>query len=941
MPEKTAMDARHWHGFTTAIGEVLRPEQCISDLPRRLAYSTDASFYTLIPQLVLQLDNLAEVRQVLRLATQWSIPLTFRAAGTSLSGQAISDSVLLTLSTKWQQAEVLEQGARIRMQPGLIGAKANAALAPLGYKIGPDPASINTCKIGGIAANNASGMCCGIVHNSYHTLADMTLVLADGSMLNTHDEQSVSQFRQTHKALLDGLASLRDRVRADAILSQRIRHQYRLKNTMGYGLNALLDYTDPLAILTHLMIGSEGTLGFIGELTLHTVKVAPLRATGLFLFENASAACACIASLKQLGAAAVELMDARALRRVADMLNTYSTAPVADTAVALLIDVTDSNAPALATRLANIMAALEQSARVQVMCPFTQVSEEIERLWQIRKGLFPAVGAIRESGSTVIIEDIAFGLADLAAGLGALDTLFTRHGYDEAIVFGHALDGNVHFVFTQKFETAEDIARYQAFMQEVSTLVVEQFAGTLKAEHGTGRNMAPFLTQQWGSAAVQVMQQIKHLIDPAGILNPGVIINPNKHAHLQHLKQLPAVDPIVDKCIECGFCEPQCPSRNLTLTPRQRIALMRRASLLPVAARAEVEKAFGYLADTTCAATGMCATSCPVGIDTGAWIKQRRALHTPDAASFMANHLALTHRASRSALSTVSWLAKTIPVSMLETASQRAHEISRALPVYHRYVPAGATTVMPTSAGYKDKVVYVPGCPNRLFAAPPGYDPLPDVVVRLLNKAGIEVIIPAKYSRYCCGQPWRSKGNIAAASHHEAAMSSLLASYTEQGRWPVITDASPCALNLDTQQGLNIVELAEFLLTTVVPRLEISPHPEPLMLHVSCSSQQLDGGKSLRTLAKRLSVEVTEAQDISCCGFAGDKGFTCPQLNESALASLAGQIPPRTQWGFSNSRTCEIGLTKAAGIHYQHIAYLLDKVSESLPSNFSGAVYAP
>ena len=257
--------------FSHDINKILSPEHIITRYIQRFAYGTDASFYRVVPKMVIKIDNEKALRQTLKLALQHKIPVTFRAAGTSLSGQAITDSVLIVLSPKWNNITIAEQGKQVTLQPGVIGAHANQALASYGYKIGPDPASINSCKIGGIAANNASGMCCGVKQNSYHTLCDMTLVLADGTVLDTADVKSVTAFENSHGPLLDGLRVLHEQVRQDQTLAEKIRHKYRLKNTTGYGINALLDFEQPLDMLKHLMIGSEGTLGFIADITYHTV----------------------------------------------------------------------------------------------------------------------------------------------------------------------------------------------------------------------------------------------------------------------------------------------------------------------------------------------------------------------------------------------------------------------------------------------------------------------------------------------------------------------------------------------------------------------------------------------------------------------------------------------------------------------------------------------
>ncbi|MDX1554166.1 MAG: FAD-linked oxidase C-terminal domain-containing protein, partial [Marinobacter sp.] len=542
-----------------AIKELVPATRVYDDPLSTLAYGTDASFYRLIPGVVVKVESEEEVVSLLAIARRFSAPVTFRAAGTSLSGQAISDSILLVLGDQWKDHDIRDEGRQIRLQPGIIGAQANAWLAPYGYKIGPDPASINACKIGGIVANNASGMCCGTAQNTYHTLASMRLVLADGAVVDTEDFASVEVFRSSHAPLLAELEQLAAETRANTELADRIRHKYRLKNTTGLSLNALVDYSDPLDILTHLMVGSEGTLGFVSSVTYNTVPDYPNKATALLVFTNADSCCRAAALLRSQPVAAVELLDRRSLRSVQDKPGLPEWIHgLSEDACALLIETRAPDATILQEQLVQVRAALAEFP-VEEKVDFTTDPKVSDLLWAIRKGTFPAVGAVRPTGTTVIIEDVTFPLDQLAEGVKRLQALFVKHAYDNAIIFGHALEGNLHFVFPQGFDDPDEVARYDAFMKDVSQLVAVEFGGSLKAEHGTGRNMAPFVELEWGHDAWELMWKIKGLLDPDNLLNPDVVLSRDPDIHLKNLKPLPAADPLIDKCIECGFCEPVCP----------------------------------------------------------------------------------------------------------------------------------------------------------------------------------------------------------------------------------------------------------------------------------------------------------------------------------------------------------------------------------------------
>ncbi|GAB3515289.1 FAD-binding and (Fe-S)-binding domain-containing protein [Photobacterium alginatilyticum] len=927
-------------------------KRIITDPTLTLAYGTDASFYRLVPKLILQLDTLDEVVYAIKACYNLNIPVTFRAAGTSLSGQALSDSVLITLTNNWRNHKILNGGEQIWLQPGVIGAEANKFLTPYGRKIGPDPASINTCKIGGIAANNASGMCCGTAQNSYKTLAGMTIVLADGTILNTLDADSVAQFKQSHQELLADLSALAQHCHDTPELADKIRHKYRLKNTTGYSLNSLVDYDDPIEILQHLMIGSEGTLGFIADITYNTVVDHAFKASGLFVFADIEKTCLAVSELSKTNVAAVELMDSRSLASVADepgmpdfiaQLGANGNAEAA----ALLIEIHAENEEALSsqgealTSLINAYSPIEQVA-------FSRDANVCAQLWGIRKGLFPAVGAVRETGTTVIIEDVAFPIEQLAPAVRELQELFIKYHYHEAIIFGHALAGNLHFVFTQAFDTEEEVERYSAFMDAVAQLVAVDYQGSLKAEHGTGRNMAPFVELEWGAEGYALMQKIKRIFDSTGILNPGVILNDDHQAHVKDLKEMPAADTLIDKCIECGFCEPVCPSRNLSLTPRQRNTVFREISRLrrtdedPVRL-AEMEKSFKYQGINTCAATGLCADRCPVGINTGDLMRKLREDHSGMAKSiarWTANNFNGITAATRVGLSAANGMHSVLGSKNMQALSKAAHKLSgQKIPLWTPHMPRSAGKMPKPEALIihsvsKQKVVYFPSCASRnMGTEKKAMDarPLAEVTMSLLAKAGYEVVLPNDLNSQCCGMPYKSKGFVDTANSKAKQLEEALWAASEQGTLPVLMDTSPCAsLSKDTlRKDITIYEPFKFVADFVMPRLDITPQDEPVMLHITCTSRRKGLAGVMQQVTEACANQVIIPEDIQCCGFAGDKGFTTPELNESALSPLKAQVPDNCKEGYSNSRTCEIGLSEHSGIEYRSILYLVDKVSQA------------
>jgi D-lactate dehydrogenase len=891
----------------------------VLDTPaERIAHAHDAGFYRLIPRAVVYPQGEPEVAALFGLSHELGIPLTFRGAGTSLSGQAISDGVLVDLSRAFGLVHPEEGGARVRVQPGAIGGHVNAALQQYGRKMGPDPASIHTCRLGGILSNNASGMCCGVQQNAYHTLQSLTFVLPSGTRVDTADPAADTRLRAAEPALHQGLLDLKRLLETDAPLAARIRAKYRMKNTTGYSLNAFLDFERPVDIFAHLLIGAEGTLAFISEAVLRTVPDLPVKVTGLLLFEDMPAACASIVPLRDAGAKALELMDRASLRSVEDKPGMPASFKLlGPRAAALLVEFQEEKG---ADEAALSSAALAACAALPLLVParFSGDPAEQAKLWLVRQGLFPSVGAVRKSGTTVIIEDVAFPLDRLARAADQLTGLFARHGYAEAIVFGHAKDGNLHFVITQSFNDAAAVDRYARFIDDLVALVLSH-GGALKAEHGTGRNMAPFVEAEWGTEALSIMRRLKQLADPRGLLNPGVILPAGPRAHLDDLKPMPTVEAEVDTCIECGFCEPRCPSRELTLTPRQRIVLRREMARLrsggaeAAGSLAQLEEEWPYLALDTCAVDGLCATSCPVGIDTGLLTKRLRG----------EGHSGAAHALARSVATGFAGV---------EALVRGGVALGRAL--HLKEMPASPSRT-PRPNGAPHKAVYFPSCVARTMGGA-----LQETIARVSARAGVPVQVPDDAGGVCCGVPFSSKGYGEAHALAANQAISRMWTWSDGGRLPIVIDTSPCtygllhsreALEADNQQRfdeLRILDSVAFAHDQVLPGLQVRRRVASVALHPVCSLIKLGLTGKLQAVAQACSENVCVPREAGCCGFAGDRGYLVPELTASATAREAAAVLAADHDGYySSSRTCEIGMGRATGRPYRSIWYLLDEAT--------------
>lgn len=942
-PEDLEALKPEYQEYFHAIRERIPADRVIIDPVRRYAYGVDASLYSITPQIVVQARSIDEVSFLVQEAGKRHIAVTFRAAGTSLCGQALTDSVLIMATEGWQDYHIDDGGAKITLEPGIIGAMANSYLAPYQRKIGPDPASIKHAMIGGMAANNASGMCCGTSDNSYKTVLDLKLVFADGSVLDTADDTSVRTWSKAHESIVKELMAIHDEIAADPELKELIAHKYKIKNTTGYSLNSFIDFDNPIDILKHVIIGSEGTLALIAEITYRTVVEAKYKASALVFFPSLRESCRAVHDLTRPLVAAGELLDRVSLKSIEDwdgIPEVIRTLP--DGAAAILIETRADDHETLEKRIAETK---EVVGKYEILYPieFTEDPNVYGLYWQIRAGIFPAVGGVRTIGTTVIIEDVAFPRDDLADGVMALRQCMDDHGYGDGIIYGHVLDGNVHFVITQDFETDKGKAQYQKFIEDVCDLVATNFHGSLKAEHGTGRNMAPFVELEWGKKAYALMKRIKKAFDPETTLNPDVIITKNGLVFMEHIKSMKPVHEIVDRCIECGYCQVMCPSHLLTLSPRQRTAVQREISRLRITGEdperlKRFEEDYEYLGDETCAVDGLCQTTCPLSINTGAFTKELRHSHMTPArlsgAEKMAANFETASSAVRLGLTGANVAHSIFGSQLMSFVAKKTRSITGdKLPLWNPWMPkAGKLPTQPAQKG-RTKVVYFPSCTTRMMGPAKGdYDQrhLSAVMMELCDRAGYDVIIPENVARYCCGMPFESEGVFEVADKLAKELEGVLLKASNNGEIPILCDMSPCTYRMQhtMDERLKIYDTVEFLHDFIIDKLPIHKIDRTIMLHMTCSAVKMGLQKKFLDIADRCVTKVVVPDKVKCCGFSGDKGFSIPELNKSALTHLNEAIPEGCDHGYSNSRTCEIGLSAKAGFPYQSIAYLVDECSK-------------
>ena len=991
--------------FLSDLRQFIPSDRIYTDELRTLGWGTDASFYRQIPKVVIRSDGEEEISKIVRACKKYKLPFTFRAAGTSLSGQSCTDSVLIVAGKHWEKYEIGPNQDTIKLQPGIVGARVNEILKPYKRVFPPDPASIGSAMVGGIVINNASGMNCGVHANSDRMMVSARIILTDGTVLDTGDEKSKEAFRKSHPEFLKKIEDLRDKVRADEALASRIRTKYSIKNVTGLNLRPLIAYDDPFDIIAHSMVGSEGTLAFLSEVTMKTLYDYPFKASAMLYFYTMKESCEAVVAMKKMKAGEEDLkMSAENLVvKSAEMLDYMSLNSVDDPVflqykkdvdagkipgvepgdyhnlTAILTETKGVTHEQLLEKIDKIKECLGQF-KLYIPAEFTEDPKIYGKYWAIRSGIFPSVGGTRPIGTSCLIEDVAFPIESLPEATVKLQKLIADHGYDDACIYGHAFEGNYHFILNQSFADEHEVARYAEMMRDVAKLVVEEYDGSLKAEHGTGRNMAPFVKYEWREPAYEVMKELKAIFDPEGLLNQGVIFNDDPECFIKCLKPLPVLDfdfasvpdgghylmdpslstaketieqvKRANKCIECGFCEVNCMSCGLTLSSRMRIAVQREIRELESTGKnpervATLKKQYKYYGDQTCATDGLCSTSCPMKINTGELTHIIRQMDMNNNAvgykigEFAANHMAGIKSGLRVVLDVAHLghitLGPTLMTHVCRTMNKMGLPLwTTAMPKKHRQPKKSDLTqfIIEKSVPQKEeehlplKVVYFPSCINQTMGQSKFHGKkhdLVDEVIQLCAKAGYEVIFPEGMERMCCGQIWESKGMLDIADRKSAELEKALWEASEQGKYPVLCGQSPCLHRMKkVMKKMKLYEPAEFIMKYLAPRLDFHPIDRHIALHLTCSTRQMGVADDLIALAKMCSNNVYLPEGVGCCGFAGDRGFTFPELNKYGLRKLRPQIEANhIEVGYSNSRTCEIGLESNTGIPYMNIVYLV------------------
>lgn len=907
-------------------------------------YSRAADFFEYRPMAVVKARTEDEVKAVLPTANEYGVPVTFRAAGTSLAGQCLGTGIICDISGGFQEIEVRDNGNLVWCQPGPTGEMVDRILQPYGRRIGPDPGSLTSARMGGIVANNASGMSAGVKFNCYHMLHSMRVILLDGNVYDSAVEDDHVRFESEQQHLAAGLLKLRRELLQDDALVEKIKKKFSIKCTTGYGINALVDFERPLDIFVHLMVGSEGTLGFVSEVVLKTLPLDPARTTSLLLFKEISSCAAAVPVLEDYGAKALELMNdncMKALHSVSGLPDFAYTAPPGT--CSLLVDFWCESREEIEKLLPEIEPKVRRLNGLINMSPFTRRPEEHHTLWDARSKMFGLLGELRDPGTTLLTEDMAVHLDNLVPFVQGLEALHAKHGYGKALIVGHISAGNLHFILIENLQDKKAMARYKAFILDAVALVADDLGGSLKAEHGTGRAVAPFVEREWGAAAYGIMKKLKSLADPDRLLNPDVIISDDPDLYFKNPKGAPQVWDGIDKCVECGFCEHVCPSRLPALTPRQRIQASRRHAAHLKARRPKQARdlwhQYQYAGIQMCAADGMCHTQCPVDINTGLWTDRLRAQDAVrierGLATFIAHHFGVVEEALRSAMDMGS-LADHLG-HLTEHVTKALRFLVPSAPVWSKAMGAAPPEIH-REVDDPD-FVYYPACVSRIMgSSAAGKKPVAETVLEIADRAGIKLLLPKDAKGTCCGQIWEHKGLEGGFAVMANRIVERMWQWSRRGRIPIVCDVSTCAMTLLNDlapvltkdnalryKKLHILDINEWLKEDALPKLNVSSKLKSVVLHPTCGCVQTNNDGTMREVAEACAQKVTVPLNWGCCGVAGDRGFLHPELSDGAMHYELEEVARESYDGYySVARTCEIGLSQRSAKNYESIVYLVE-----------------
>ena len=779
------------------------------------AYATAACIYRIRPRAVVVPKHAADVVTAVKTAAALGVSVTARGAGSGVCGQALGRGIVLDF-TKYMTAilEIDADGKRVRVQPGVVTAHVNEALAPHALMLGPDPSSEPFCTIGGNLGNNASGAR-GIRYGSMREhVAYLDVVLADGSQVRLEPVEADGEAygRPASGDDLFGriVSGMRRVVTENAELIRR-HEPYTSKNSAGYNLFGLL--RDGVLDLTRLVVGSEGTLAVIVEAGLRVVPKPSERASLLLWFSCIERAAEAVHHILKQRPSACEIME----RCFLDIVRADGSVPrkylpeEADT-VLLVEQICDSRSEN-ETFIAGVRRRIIDDLGLAFGGIEAYDPDEQEHLWQVRKRAVQILLRLPGPKRAVpFIEDVSVPPERLVEYSRGMREIFQRFGV-EAAIYGHAGDSNLHARPLLDTRLPQDVAKMKGIATAVAHLVTD-LGGTVSCEHGDGLTRSGYLELQFGSELYALMREVKRLWDPRNILNPGKVITEQRGMHLEDLRMGPDFeqrptgedfdrDPWAGelvRCHGCGTCREFCPVYKVTgdevATPRGKANLLREIISggldLEDLGAARMREIAGL-----CYNCKMCLVECPSDVDVPALILKHKQHLAARGNLGLAERMMVKVRPMDRVGSMVApvsnWFMRWGPMRLV---MDKLVGLGRdaALPRFRHGRLKEGVEIVP--AGAVRRIAYFAGC-FELFNEPQ----IGRAALKVLQAMGCEILIP---EQKCCGIPKISAGDAKGAASDMRYNLDVLAPLVEAG-YTVVSGCPSCVLTLtDDYPGMAV-----------------------------------------------------------------------------------------------------------------------------------------
>jgi FAD/FMN-containing dehydrogenase/Fe-S oxidoreductase len=916
------------------------------NLTRQL-YATDASVYQIEPLAVAFPASAHDASAIIRAAAQAGTSVIPRGAGTSLSGGAIGEGVVVDFARYNRQIWDFNKDRRtIRVGAGVVLDQLNEFLRPLRFCFGPDVATSSRATLGGMIANDSSGAYTSVYGTTGMHVNELEIVLANGEVVKVGPGQDTLPQQRAH---------LEDMVMLNSLAIVGNFPEGLIKRWPGYALARLASKPGNLL---QILAGSEGTLAGIISAELKIVPLPAERGMGLLFFSSVAEAMQAATGLLDLKPAAIEHIDRplfdqtrgqREFQAVRDLLE-LDTRPCESI---LIVEFFDD----VPERL-----ALLEKCRLGLRTRILETPEEAGLVWAMRKaGLSLLMGCPGSTKPVAFVEDAAVRPRDLPEYVNSLQKMMRRRGV-QASYYGHAAAGLLHVRPMLDLHRAEDLKKYREIADEVAALV-KQFKGTLSGEHGVGIARTEYLQDQVGDEIYQIMRQIKQTFDPHNLFNPGKIIADGRYKIDRHLRmgagyslKLPFKPELafaardgsftanLEQCNGCGGClkltPSMCPTYMATgeeiMSTRGRANTIRAALELrgingdPLLSE-ELEIALG-----NCLSCKACTVECPSNVNM-ALLKaelqhariRRRGLSLHE--RFFSSVDRLGRMGCKMPRVTNALLAFT-PLGYLGSRLLGI-ATNRPLPQFAQERFDHWFTKRKSHAGkFRGRVMLWDDTFVRYYETHVG-----QAAVRVLEAAGFEVVLPKL--RKCCGRPAFSQGNLDEAAQLGRHNLALLNS--DKSNMPIIFLEPSCysmfaqdyrELKLpDAERVAARCILFEQFVENMLDRepnaLVFSDKPARMMIHVHCHAKSLANSDYMYQLATRLPQREVTMLEAGCCGMAGAFGMLESKYKLSVkVAEPLIQVIRTQPFGtifVASGTSCRQQIKHLVPVRLQHMAEVL------------------